>query len=52
MALKGWTTIAIPDEIAERIDRVIEAQEHGFRSRADFITEAVKWRLKELDFYQ
>lgn len=52
MPPKGWVTIAIPKEIAERIDTLVKAQEHGFRSRSDFIIEAIKWRLKELGFYK
>jgi Arc/MetJ-type ribon-helix-helix transcriptional regulator len=50
-ARKGWTTIALPEEIVEIIDRVVEAKKHGFRSRSDFVIEAIKWRLKELGYY-
>ncbi|MEM2122928.1 MAG: ribbon-helix-helix domain-containing protein [Candidatus Bathyarchaeia archaeon] len=48
---RRWTTIAIPQEIAQLIDKVVESQQYGFRSRTDFILEAVKLRLKELGYY-
>lgn len=44
--------MALPEEIVERIDRVVESREHGFRSRNEFVLEAVKWRLKELGYYK
>ena len=49
---EGWKTIALPDEIIKRIDKVVASKEHGFRSRNDFVLEAVKWRLKELGYYK
>jgi len=48
---EGWITIALPEEIVRRIDKVIESKEYGFRSRNEFVLEAVKWRLKELEYY-
>ena len=46
-----WITIALPKEIVERIDKVIESRKFGFRSRADFVLEAVKMKLKEFGYY-
>lgn len=48
---EGWRTIALPEEIVRRIDKVVESREYGFRSRNDFVLEAVKMRLRELGFY-
>jgi len=47
----GWVTIAIPAEIIGRIDLVVESRKYGFRSRADFVIESIKMRLKELGYY-
>jgi metal-responsive CopG/Arc/MetJ family transcriptional regulator len=49
---KGWTSVALPDEIIKRIDDVIESKEHGFKSRNGFVLEAVKFRLKDLGYYK
>ena len=48
---QDWVTIALPKEIVDRIDAVIESRKFGFRSRADFVLEAVKMKLKEFGYY-
>jgi len=49
--MPDWVTVALPTEIVEKIDELIKAKKHGFRSRGDFVLEAVKMRLKELGYY-
>ena len=46
-----WVTIALPKEIVDRIDAVVESKKFGFRSRADFVLEAVKMKLREFGYY-
>ena len=43
--LKGrgeWVYVGLPEEIVDRIDKVIESRKGGFRSRNDYVLEAVK----------
>jgi len=48
---RKWVTIALPEEIVEKIDEVVKSQKYGFRSRGDFVLEAVKLRLREFGYY-
>jgi len=51
MPQKGWVNVGIPEEIIEVIDRVVNAQKFGYRSRADLILEGTKRLLRELGEY-
>jgi Arc/MetJ-type ribon-helix-helix transcriptional regulator len=46
-----WMYVGIPKEIAERIDKVIESEQWGFRSRSDYVLEAVKMDLRVRGYY-
>lgn len=48
---KEWVYVGLPAEIVKLIDEVITAKKWGFRSRNEFVLEAVKMRLKELGYY-
>ena len=48
---KGWITIALPIEIVKLVDQVILSNRYGFRSRTDFVLEAVKIRLRDMGYY-
>jgi metal-responsive CopG/Arc/MetJ family transcriptional regulator len=45
---KGWKTIALPDELVDKIDKIVDEKKHGYRSRNEFVTDAVRRRLEEL----
>jgi len=47
----NWVSVSIPKEIADIIDRVIESRQWGFRSRNDYVLEAVKTDLKTRGHY-
>ena len=51
MPRKGWVNISLPEEIVSRIDKAVGNSKYGFRSRADFVLEAVKNQLRELGYY-
>jgi len=38
----------LPEELIQKIDKMVEAQQHGYRSRNEFVTDAVRRRLEEL----
>ncbi|MEM2263467.1 MAG: CopG family transcriptional regulator [Candidatus Bathyarchaeia archaeon] len=48
---KEWVYVGLPAEIVNLIDQVIAAKKWGFRSRNEFVLEAVKMRLKQLGYY-
>ncbi len=45
---EGWTYVNLPKELADKIDKLLESRTHGYRSRGDFIADAVRRRLDEL----
>ncbi len=45
-----YVYIAIPQELAEKIDEVINSERFGYRSRGEFVVEAVRKRLEELGY--
>jgi len=48
----AYTTIKLPTDLAEQIDMVIETLRLGYRSRTDFVLEAVRRRLEEIQRMQ
>ncbi len=46
-----WVSVGIPKEIAERIDKVIDSGQWGFRSRNDYVLEAIKMDLRTRGYY-
>lgn len=42
MARKGYTTIALPNEIVNEIDTAVKARKKGYASRAELIKEGVR----------
>ena len=43
-----WTYINLPKELGAKIDELVDARKHGYRSRSDFVADAVRRRLDEL----
>lgn len=39
----------LPEDLLERVDRVVEQESLGYSSRAEFVKEAVRLRLGELE---
>ena len=48
MARKGYTTIALPDELVLEIDSVIKKKVKGYSSRGEFCKEAIRIHLDRL----
>ncbi|UCH01777.1 MAG: hypothetical protein JSV20_08050 [Candidatus Bathyarchaeota archaeon] len=46
-----WVYVGLPKEIADRIDKIIESRQWGFRSRNGYVLEAVKTDLKVRGYY-
>jgi metal-responsive CopG/Arc/MetJ family transcriptional regulator len=47
----NWVSVGIPKEIALRIDQVIDSSQWGFRSRNDYVLEAIKMDLRTRGYY-
>ena len=48
MARKGYTTIALPDELVKEIDLVIKSKKKGYTSRGELVKEAVRNLLNNM----
>jgi metal-responsive CopG/Arc/MetJ family transcriptional regulator len=48
MARKGYTTIAIPSELADEIDNLIKTKKRGYVSRGEFVKDAIRQLLDKL----
>lgn len=45
--VQGYVTLKIPAKLAELIDKCIKETRAGYRSRAEFVKEAVRDKLEE-----
>jgi len=41
--------VNLPIEIIDQIDELVEDKKHGYSSRADFIRDAIRLKLKEFE---
>ena len=48
MADEDYLSVRLPKELMTEIDRLISRRAFGFRSRAEFIADAVRRRLEEI----
>lgn len=42
MARKGYTTVALPDELIKEVDTLVSQKKKGYTSRGEFVKEAVR----------
>lgn len=49
---KKYTNIPLPDELAVQIERVIETAEFGYKTKSEFVKEAVREKLMKLDGFE
>lgn len=48
MPPKGWVSVQLPEELAELVDSVVKSRKYGYRSRNDFVIDAVRQQLRRL----
>ena len=46
--MRIYTNIPLPDELAKQIENVINTAELGYKTKSEFVKEAVRERLIEL----
>ena len=44
----GYTTVRLPSELIDEIDDLIKRRVRGYKSRSEFIKEAIRKSLDEL----
>ncbi len=49
---KRYTNIPLPDELAEQIEKVIEIADFGYKTKSEFVKEAVRTKLIELSKFE
>ena len=49
MSTDDYTTVRLPKELMEEIDDIIKRGMRGYKSRAEFIKEAIRRRFEELE---
>ena len=45
---KDYITVSLPRKLIGKIERIIDSGETGYTSKADFIKDAIRIRLREL----
>lgn len=50
--MRRYTNIAMPDELANQIDTVIKTAELGYKTKSEFVKEAVREKLIELSKFE
>jgi Arc/MetJ-type ribon-helix-helix transcriptional regulator len=48
MARKGYTTIALPDQLMVEIDKIVKDKKRGYSSRAELVKAGVRVILDKL----
>lgn len=48
MTRTGYAGFSLPDELVKEIDKIVENKKYRYLSRADFMRDAVRFKLKEI----
>ncbi len=48
MADEDYVTVRLPKALTDEVDRLIGQRVLGYRARAEFVAEAIRWRLDTL----
>lgn len=55
MADKEWKTVTLPDSLLEEVQKILDKEVLGYKTKSEFIKEAVRQRiidLKKTDLYK
>jgi metal-responsive CopG/Arc/MetJ family transcriptional regulator len=44
-----WKTVQLPEELLNKVDEIVEIEELGYASRGEFIREAVRLRVEDIE---
>ena len=48
MAEKEWHTVTLPDSLMDEVQRILERDILGYRTKSEFIKEAIRQRILDL----
>jgi len=48
--MRDYETIKIPKDLIELVDQVVASGKYGYRSRMEFVIDAVRRRLEQLGY--
>jgi len=48
MARKGYTTIALPNILIDKIEEIVKNKKHGYISKPEFIKEAIREKIRTI----
>jgi metal-responsive CopG/Arc/MetJ family transcriptional regulator len=48
MADKGWRTITLPESLLMEVQKILDSDVMGYKSRSEFIKEAIRQRIIDL----
>ncbi len=40
--MEGYTNISLPKDLAEKIDKIIQKSKKGYKTRSEFVKDAVR----------
>ena len=46
---KSWKTVQIPEGLLDKVDELVAVSELGYSSRSEFIKEAIRLRVLEIE---
>lgn len=46
---EGHSNVNVPDELLDRVEKVVEESEGGYTSKAEFVRAAIRERLKRYE---
>lgn len=49
MTKKGYFGVSLPDSLGEQIQEIIDDRKYGYTTRADFIRDAIRLKLKQIN---
>ena len=50
--MRRYTNIPLPEELAKQIEHLIKTGDDGYRTKSEFVKEAVRERLIELGTFK
>ena len=48
MARKGYSTIALPNVLLDRVEEIIKNKKNGYISKPEFIKEAIREKIRSI----
>jgi len=44
-----WKTVQLPEDLLNKVDEVVKIRELGYASRGEFVREAVRLRVEQIE---